>query len=211
VAGWAVVVTGATVGVLLPVATAYTAPFAVQNSTPPAWITDVAPTLPQGTRLLTLPDTDMPHPYAMGWQAEGGFRFDLPGGYVVVPGQGGRSDYVVPFGGATATLTTMSLGFNPRSGATARQVDGVRRALRRWGIQAVVVTPATPDPAYGATYLTAVLGRLPTYQDQSWVWHAASVTPTVRTEPSAIRGCAALSTARAPLAGPRCILATDGR
>ena len=171
--------------VVLPMAGSESAPLTVQRAVLPAWFTHDARRLPAGTRVLTIPFS----PVALAsestaYQAEDGLRFDMVGGWALVPGRGARSALLSPVGGTDKILQDLSL--SPELGIATpapspRVVSEVRASLRRWGVQvAVVVPPQSTSPflSYdtGAAVhvLSAVTGTAPSRQDGAWVWDLRS-------------------------------------
>jgi hypothetical protein len=196
------------VAVLVPVATTYSV-YVVHPVPAPAWYVGTAPSLPQGTRVLTVPIPDLVLTNAMVWQAEDDFRFDLIGGYLVYPGQDGHTDaWRSPFGGATALLTKLTFGSVRVPSTPNTQTAEVRTELGRWGVDDVVVSAPAVQPTLAASYLTAVLGREPQYRQGAWIWSGIGRAPARMLTARVIRGCASVAlTSSDPLAGPACVLA----
>jgi len=173
---------GATVAAfaaLVPIAATYTLPL-MEHSTPtPAWFTHEAIRLPQGTRVLTIPFTvnevgpllplKLLGTEVMAYQAEDSFRFDLTGGYMVVPGTGGISVYRRPLGGTSEILTRLSDPGLSRP-ALSSNIAEVRTSLYRWEVQVAVIPQSARYP-YAVRYLTAVYGRSPVEQRGAAVWY----------------------------------------
>ncbi len=204
-AGLVAVVAGA---VLVPVALTVSVPYTVRPGSLPAWFRDQAPRLPPETVVLVTPFGDQE---AMGWQAESGFAFRLAGGFAVVPGLSGRSEFVVPPTGAEAVLARLSPGpetipTGPPPGSDA-DVAAVSGALARWGVGVVVVTRAGSSPTYAAGFFTAVFGRAPTVEGDTWVWSGPAGTPVAVTPDLLVRCQRAGQGDRSPLAVPDCVLA----
>lgn len=192
----------------------YQVPFTTRSVSLPAWFATDATRLPPGSVVLTLP---FPFPSAgtsapMVWQAEDDMRFKLAGGYAKAPGPGGRPLSNHPDRPPYGTLARLSVSFlgRPPTG-TAAQVAGLRSALRRWGVDDVVVTDRVPDPAQAATVLTGVVGRAPLRSRGAWVWDLRRA-PVARGRVAAASAAVRTCTAR-PMTdgrGPDCVAALLG-
>lgn len=205
----AVLLTAVGAAALLPVAATTPVPYVVRTSATPAWFTRVAPRLPPATRVLAVPFAGQT---AMGWQAQTDLRFDLVGGFAVVPGPAGRSVFVSPPARPVRLLDRLSQtaqtvqGVGPPAG-TPSQVSTVRGAMDRWGVQVVVVTGVGGDPAYSAGFMTAVLGRAPRIEDGSWVWDGLGGAAPLHLPRGALDRCTAVADHGRPGAVPSCVLA----
>jgi hypothetical protein len=172
----AAVVILVTVGAIAPIGATYTLPFAVSATGTPGsqWFVQKAPHLPAGTRVLALPfPSVLSYDASMAYQARDSFRFDLAGGYELVPGTGGRSNFARPPGGTSAVLVALTwgpFGGYPEPSTTARNLAMMRSSLRRWGINVVVLTPYENMNA-ALSFMTAVYGRPPVKQDGAWAWY----------------------------------------
>ena len=121
------------------------------------------------------------------YQAEDSLRFDLAGGYTLVPAADGTSAMLRPLAGVPRILQDLSASpyWGGHEPATSPQLlDQVRESLRRWGIQVVVVVPQLDAPgplqyrtADAVSYMTAVYGRPPLKQDGAWVWYGRPPPP----------------------------------
>ncbi len=197
-------------GALVPIALTEPRPYVVRPSPVPAWFTTQAAHLPQGTKVLVTPFVDQT---AMGWQAQTGMHIALVGGFDVVPGPSGRSEFASPLPPAPDILYRLALpaNFNPlvpvARPESPSDVATVAQALRRWGTQVVVVSQASHDPAYAAGFLTAVLGRLPRFEGGVWVWYGVARDHPVAVGPGTLATCG--HARGGPLAVPRCVLATS--
>ena len=209
---WAGLLTAALAAALVPLATSYRFPFVLEGGIVPRWFSTVAPRLPAGTVVLTVPYPSSGLPQAMGWQAEQDLHFRLVSGYAIVPGRDGRhSAAASPLGGADAIFDRLSFGLagTPPAGRPA-ELALVRSTLRRWGVQVVVVTSVGRDPAYATAYFTAVFGRPPRAEDGSWAWHGLDPGRTLRLAPGALASCAApgpTGLVADPSTSARCVLA----
>jgi hypothetical protein len=207
-----VLLTAVGAAVLLPVALTTPLPYVVRTSPTPAWFTRVAPHLEPATRVLAVPFAGQA---AMGWQAQADLRFDLVGGFAVVPGPTGRSVFVSPPARPVRLLDRLSQTaqtfqtVGPPAG-TPDQVLTVRQAMDRWGVQVVVVTRVGGDPAYSAGFMTAVLGRAPRIEDGSWVWDGLGRAAPLHLPPGGLARCAAAADQAPPRAVPGCVLKAAG-
>ncbi len=92
----------------------------------------------------------------------------------------------------------------------------MRRALRAWQVQEVVIAGKSRDPVYASGFFTMVMGTAPEYVDGAWVWTVQrggpSTTPALGAPLSQCRAAAAAPCNRTdPLAMSRCVLFTAGR
>jgi hypothetical protein len=198
---------GVAIAALVPVALTYDVAFVIHDQPPPAWFLSVAPRLSPGTVLLTMPYPSSAESQAMAWQADVGFAFAMVGGYALVPGGDGRqSIYVDPPAGAAAILDTLSFGIAPEPSGSLTETSEVRRALRAWGVQVVVVAPQARDAAYAVGFLTATLGREPLWQAGTWVWYGLGPDPPLGLGPARLFLCSSRPQ-KTPLATPSCVLA----
>lgn len=169
--GISAAVTLVAVAALLPVALTTSAPFVMRSGTPPAWFDHTGRHLDDTTVVLVVPFAGQ---QAMGWQAQADLGFRLAGGFAVVPGPSGRSEFVVPPTGAAALLTSLSpppASLTPLAPPTsARDVAEVRAALHRWGVDMVVVAPQARAPRAAVAFFDRVIGHRPTLDGRSWVW-----------------------------------------
>ncbi len=203
---------------LVPVAVGAGAPFTVTAVRVPPWFTRVAPTLGRHAVLLVLPFPSGRVSDAMGWQAVGGFTFAMAGAYAKIPGPGGRVEYGGAPGSAVAVLSQLTEPTGPLPVPTAGAEARVRAALVRWQVTDVVVTGrqlgAIYPARYAVTFMTAVLGRLPSVQAGAWVWHEpSSAPPPLPVDATSMRSCASLASRPAApmLAGPACIVRSGSR
>lgn len=199
------VLTGVTAATLVPVAMTYSLPFTVHASPTPEWFTTAADRLAPGTVVLTYPYPSPGLSQAMGWEAEDGLRFRLVGGYAIVPGADGlHSSAVSPFKGTEAVLDDLSLGLgDPLPQPEPSILAMVRSTLVRRGVDVVVVSRLGRDPVYAAGFFTAVLGRLPRYEDGSWVWYGLGSRAPLHLPSNALTSCTADSPS---LSVPDCVL-----
>jgi hypothetical protein len=204
----AVITTVVGAALLVPVAHAESVPFKVESSAPPAWFTAAAPRLAPGTVVLVEPFQGQ---QAEGWQAQSGLHFALAGGFAVVPGPDGRSEFVVPPTGAVATLGRLSADpdESPVEGlvATDGQIAQVQAALVRWHVGITVVTEVGDRPAYTVGFFAAVYGRPPSLQHGAWVWSGPPGT-TGTGAAGRLASCTGPGGPVAPVAVADCVLGT---
>ncbi|MDA8394157.1 MAG: hypothetical protein M0T72_02765 [Candidatus Dormibacteraeota bacterium] len=123
--------------------------------------------LPAGASVLTIPITTREnHGLAMYWQAEQGFRYSQPFGYLLRPGPGGvLTDNLSP--SPLANLATaLSSGDAHPVGVSAA---AVRLELRRLGVRALVLMPSAQFAA-DERELRGILGHSPELVDGAAIW-----------------------------------------
>ena len=123
--------------------------------------------LPVGASVLTIPITTREnHGLSMYWQAEAGFRYSQPFGYLLRPGPDGvLTDNLSP--SPLANLATaLSSGDSRPVGISA---TAVRLQLRHLGVRALVLMPSAQFAAEEEE-LRGVLGRSPELADGAAVW-----------------------------------------
>lgn len=106
-------------------------------STPAYLLTGIREAVPEGAVVLVTP---LAQPDTMFWQAEAGFWFRMPQGYIRVPGCGGVDALFTP---PSATSAALAAGGPP----TPSQVAAVRAELAYWRVREVVVGPGSPAGA----------------------------------------------------------------
>ena len=148
-------------------------PISPQAVTLPDWFAHVAPTLPANQVLLVLPVPFAMIESSMAWQAVGGMHYSMVGG--------GGPDGAIERAGierpGQQVIGDVSFAFASHP-LTPRAIVSVRRALRQWGVDKVVI-PDEPDrPAYdqiqsvtkAVAVFTLATGMAPTWQAHAWVW-----------------------------------------
>ena len=150
----------------------YQVPLTTRRVALPPWYAAAPRRVASGTVVLSDP---FPFPRdgssaAMVWQAMDGMRFGLAGGYLKVPGPGGRplSASVRPPYGALAALTSRAGG--PLDDAGASSLDALRSTLVRWRVDEVVVTESGARARAAVSYLSRALGRPPQRVLGAWVF-----------------------------------------
>ena len=193
---------------------AVTVPMVTQPVRSPAWVTRVAPRLPDHQVLLVFPVPYQLIESAMAWQAVGDFPYDMVGG----GGPGGVIERAGRQRTGADAIARASFSF---TGQVLRpgDVTAARRALTAWGVTGVVLPDERGLPAYDqvtsvpytVAFMTAVVGRAPERSHGSWVWsgiaHGMSQAPGPT--PAALADCTALGAPRTPASVERvaaCVL-----
>jgi hypothetical protein len=215
---WVTATASAVVGVvaLVPVFVTFDMPFTVVPARIPAYLREVAPGLPAGTVLLTVPFAVSGSTQPMLWQADDDMHFRLAGAALKTPNAlGGPVGRGVP-GSARRILSDLTIVGAALPRGTPAQVATVRRALREWEVRRVVIAGTSRDPIYASGFFTEVLGAGPHYVRGAWVWTVRPGGPTAAPATGAslpqCRAAAAAPGARAqPLAMSQCVLSGAGR
>jgi dolichyl-phosphate beta-glucosyltransferase len=194
-------------------------PYTMQAVLLPRWYSQVAPSLPSNSVLLSYPAPFSGIQASMSWQAVNRMHYSQAGG-------GGPQGTVARAGSAAPgfrILSNLALGVGqPRPSGTAAELGAVRHALRVWKVTTVVIAtdPVAPslqqgnDPTYAASFMTAALGRLPVTQAGAWVWYGVSpqLDPPLPVGAGTIQRC--VDRAEGPSGrvvasnqAPRCVLA----
>jgi len=133
----------------------------------PAYFTSPAlQRIPDGSVAVVYPYPSPATPNAQAWQAVGGLRFRMPGGYFLVPGSADNAIAFSPQLSYMRDTVTAEVLTKLATGSPPPLTPALRRSLlaefRSWDVRSVVAFPAgTPDPAQAVAYLTALLGRSP--------------------------------------------------
>ena len=215
---WVTAAATAVVGVvaLVPVFVTFDMPLTVVPVRIPPYMRVVAPGLPAGTVLLTVPFAVSGSTQPMLWQAVDDMHFGLAGAALKTPNAvGGPVGQGAP-GSARRILTDLTIVGAALPTGTSAQVATVRRALRAWEVGQVVIAGASRDPVYASGFFTEVLGTLPDYVRGAWVWTLQPGGPTAAPATGAslplCRVAAGAPTERGqPLAMARCVLPGAGR
>jgi hypothetical protein len=176
----------------------------------------VAPTLPTGTVLLTIPFAVSGVTQPMVWQAVDDMHFRLAGAALKTPNRvGGPVGQGTP-GSARRILTDLSIVDGPLPAGTPAQLLRVRRALATWRVDRVVISGPSRDPVFTSGFFTKALGFGPTYVDGAYVWRLPSgpirTPPALGASLSLCRMHAGAPAARGnPYAMSQCVLAAAGR
>jgi hypothetical protein len=201
---------------LVPVFVTVDVPLTVQPVHLPGYMRVVAPTLPGGTVLLTIPFAVSGSTEPMVWQAVDDMHFRLAGAALKTPNAfGGPVGQGTP-GSARRILSDLTLVGDPLPTGTTGQLLRVRGALQSWHVNRVVITGSSRDPVYASGFFTMALGFGPTYADGAYVWRLPRgplrTTPAVGASLALCRARAGSPPANAnPSAMSDCVLAAAGR
>jgi hypothetical protein len=201
---------------LVPVFVTVDVPLTVQSVRLPSYMKKVAPTLPSGTVLLTIPFAVSGVTQPMVWQAVDDMHFRLAGAALKTPNPfGGPVGQGAP-GSARRILTNLSILGVPLPAGTPAQLLRVRRALETWHVNRVVISGPSRDPIFASGFFTMALGFGPTYVDRAYVWQLPlgplTTAPAVGASLSFCRVVAGTPAARGnPYAMSQCVLAVAGR
>ncbi len=205
------------VAAVVPVFVTFDVPLTVVPLRIPAYVRDVAPTLPADTVLLTVPFAFSGSAQPMLWQAVDGFHFRLAGAALKTPDASGGPVGPGAPGSARRILSDLTVLGGPEPTGTPAQVAAVRRAIGQWRVgEVVVIDGPGRDPVYASGFLTMVLGTAPAYVHGAWVWPLQSggppAAPATGGSLARCRAAAATPGARAdPLTMSRCVLSGAGR
>jgi hypothetical protein len=171
-------------------------PVRVQPVTVPEWFQKAPAHLSPGQVVLTYPFATADSQSSIPWQAISGMHYQMAGG-------GGPAGTVARAGADKVGFHILAQASVPLGSApapTRANLQGVRKALRDWGVTMVVV-PGDAGLAefqtgrgapYGVAFFTAVLGSAPSYQDSAWVWtHVSHRPPPLSIATSAFTRCLA--------------------
>jgi len=193
-------------------------PYAVRPVDVPAWFIEQAPSLPPGDVLLAYPPPFSGIQSSMAWQAIDGMHFAQAGG----GGPEGTPERAGRERPGFLVLADLGFGFAAPPAGTAAELGAVRAALRGWEVSTVVIPDQRGlptvlrghDPRYAAGFMTAVIGRAPTFRDGAWVWTGGLLAaPPLHVGPATLAACTALAERRhlAPAAVPSCVVAAAAR
>jgi hypothetical protein len=204
-----------TVVALVPVFITFDLPLHVVPVRVPAYVRDVAPALPAGTVVLTVPFAVSGSTTPMLWQAVDDMHFRLAGAALKTPNALGGPIGPGPPGSARRIVTDLTIDVGALPAGTAAQLATVRRALRAWQVGDVVIAGTSRDPVYASGFFTMALGVAPAYVRRAWVWHLQPGRPLAAAAIGAsLPQCRAVATAPAnrerPLAMAQCVLLGAG-
>ncbi len=203
----------------VPVFVTFEAPLRVVGVHNPAYLRPGAPALAADTVVLTVPFAVSGSTQPMLWQAVDGMRFRLAGAALKTPDASGGPIGSGPPGSARRILTNLTIPAGPLPTGTTGQLIAVRRAVRAWQVDQVVITGPSRDPVYASGFLTAALGVAPAYVHGAWVWKLQSGGPAAPAAPAAtgasLARCRTFAGApgalHEPLAMAHCVLSAAGR
>ena len=199
----------------VPVFVTFDAPLRVVRVHTPAYLGAGPPTVPADAVVLTIPFAVSGSAQPMLWQAVDGMRFRLAGAALKTPNARGGPVGSGPPGSARRILTNLTIIGGALPTGTPAQLSAVRRALRSWQVDQVVITGASRDPVYASGFFTEALGAAPAYTHGAWVW---KLQPGTQAAPPATGASLAQCRAFAgspgvrhdPTSMARCVLFTTG-
>jgi hypothetical protein len=205
-----------TVVALVPVFITFDVPLHVVPVRMPAYMRDVAPALPSGTVVLTVPFAVSGSTKPMLWQAVDDMRFRLAGAALKTPNAIGGPVGPGPPGSARRILTDLTIAFGALPTGTPAELATVRRAVREWQVGDVVIAGTSRDRVYASGFFTMALGVAPAYVRGAWVWRLQPggrlVAPATGASLPQCRAAAAAPAHRGqPLAMATCVLFGAGR
>ena len=163
-------------------------PLVVVPTQLPKWFEASRTELPPRQVLLTYPVVFGGLQSPLAWQAVDRMSFTIVGG------DGPRSD--LSRAGADQPgfklLSSTTVGGDPASWLTPAAVAKVRSALRHWGATMAVEPDQGDLPVYErgdhpiefGLLMTAVTGRVPTFEHEAWVWRVSKGTGSVLIPPA---------------------------
>jgi hypothetical protein len=134
--------------------------------------------IPMGTTLLTFPFPRGVEARPMLWQALNGFRYNLPGGYVITP----DSNRHATFSGVSSVTETLFSGCSTTpqiSTLSPSLLKAARDDLRQWGVSTIVVTSVGGSPSSSAcarNLVDQIVGKAGEFEHQIWVWWSVKET-----------------------------------
>jgi hypothetical protein len=205
-----------TVVALVPVFITFDVPLHVVPVRMPAYMRDVAPALPSGTVVLTVPFAVSGSTKPMLWQAVDDMHFRLAGAALKTPNAIGGPVGPGPPGSARRILTDLTIAFGALPTGTPAELATVRRAVREWQVGDVVIAGTSRDRVYASGFFTMALGVAPAYVRGAWVWRLQPggrlVAPATGASLPQCRAAAAAPAHRGqPLAMATCVLFGAGR
>jgi hypothetical protein len=152
---------------LLPLVPAW--PYPSSTIGVPAYFTSSqARSIPFNSVVLTYPFPRWPFVQTMYWQAYDGFRYKLPGGYVISVDASGTPTTTGTLSSTESFLDDCEDGVSP--GPASIYGPAIATDLQNWGVSTVVVTEFAPNPQCAVEVFSAVLGRSPHETSGVWVW-----------------------------------------
>jgi hypothetical protein len=149
------VAAGLAVIVLLPLVPAWPYPMQGAIGVPSYFTGSGVDRVPAGSVALVYPIATDLESVAQLWQAEANFRFQMPGGYFVVPRPGGGSQYNTV---TTVSQTLSEVLSGPAPARTATLRRRLRAQLGSWHVRSVAALTVGHDPV---GFFTWLVGRPP--------------------------------------------------
>ncbi len=142
--------------------------------TPALFTSRAADVLPVGAVALTFPFDRVPNTDAMLWQAVSGMRFRIVGGYVIVPGQDGRSTWQLNPPGPPVISAVFLAGTRlyPKAppAAQPRTLAAIRLLCARHRVGVILIRRTAHYAHAVARLIGNALGRPPSTVGQLDVW-----------------------------------------
>ncbi len=203
------------VAAVVPVFVTFDAPLRVVGVHTPAYLGAGAQTVPADAVVLTIPFAVSGSAQPMLWQAVDGMRFRLAGAALKTPNARGGPVGSGPPGSARRILTNLTILGGALPTGTPAQLSTVRRALRSWQVDQVVIAGSSRDPVYASGFFTEALGVAPAYTRGAWVWKLQpgipAALPAAGASLSQCRAYAGSPGARHdPMSMARCVLFVAG-
>jgi hypothetical protein len=142
-------------------------------ATAPSAIVEATRHVPAGETVLVAPFPDLNFTDPMRWQADTGFRFEMPGGYFIGPAWDGRGFIGGDAARQTTTLLRHVADGTHGAGTTPTERQAVASDLAYWRVGAVLLGPGPGHNAL-ATALIGLLGPPDWRQDSTLLWLCAS-------------------------------------
>jgi hypothetical protein len=146
----------------------------------------------------------------MAYQALNGFRFDLLGGYVLVPTtHGTASAWLVPPTGPDAVLSGFMSPFQVTA-LSANERAVIANVMNARHVTDVLLFPIAGNNNLADAELTAIMGTRPAMRDFVLAWRSITKVHPLTVGTAVIEGCAASTAGKAPLTTADCVLAAAG-
>jgi len=174
------------------------------------WYATIHGTPGHRARVLVLPSVNA----GLGWssapmtyQALNGFRFDLLGGYVLVPTtHGAASAWLVPPTGPDGVLQGFMSPFQVTA-LSAQERAVIAKIITVRHVTDVLLFPIAGNNNLADAELTAIMGTRPAMRDFVLLWRSVHEVHPLDLSDAVIEGCAASTAGKAPLATADCVLA----
>ena len=174
------------------------------------WYATIHGTPGHRARVLVLPSVNA----GLGWssapmtyQALNGFRFDLLGGYVLVPTtHGTASAWLVPPTGPDGALQGFMSPFQVTA-LSAQERAVIAKIITVRHVTDVLLFPIAGNNNLADAELTAIMGTRPAMRDFVLLWRSVHEVHPLDLSDAVIEGCAVSTAGKAPLATADCVLA----